>query len=176
VILRGDGLVGGPSCGILLGSNEVIHRITAHPLFAAWSLDPLRMAALTATLECYENSSTGIHQLPVWQCLTVSVDNLRNRAERIAPQLAKADGIASAIPVETRSPLAAALPDGIPSYGVALSPAGGDVHLLDKFLRSARFPIHGRIEKDRIIIDLRTVLPRQDTTLIDALVGTSGQA
>jgi L-seryl-tRNA(Ser) seleniumtransferase len=172
VILRGDGLVGGPSCGILLGSNEVIRRITAHPLFAAWSIDSLRMAALTATLECYENRSTGIHQIPVWQCLTVSVDNLRNRAERIAPQLAKAEGIASAIPVETRSPLAAVLPKGMPSYGIALSTAGGDVHTLDMLLRSARFPIHGRIEDDRIILDLRTVLPRQDTMLIDALAGT----
>src|SRR4029078_2101226 len=108
VILRGDGLVGGPSCGILLGSKEVIRRITAHPLFAAWCIDPFRMAALTATLECYENPTTGIQQLPVWQCLTVSIDNLRNRAERMAPQLAQVDGIASAIPVETRSPLAAA--------------------------------------------------------------------
>jgi L-seryl-tRNA(Ser) seleniumtransferase len=175
VILRGDGLVGGPSCGILLGSNEVIGRITSHPLFAAWSIDPLRMAALTATLECYENPSPGIQQLPVWQCLTVSVDNLRNRAERIAPHLSKAVGIASAVPVETRSSLAAALPDGVPSYGIALLPSESDVHTLDNLLRSARFPIHGRIDGDRIILDLRTVLPRQDTTLIDALVGTSGQ-
>lgn len=172
VILRGDGLIGGPSCGILVGNKEVIRRITAHPLFNAWSIDPFRMAALTATLECYENPAAGMHQLPVWQCLTVSIDNLRNRAERLAPQLAQVDGIASAIPVETRSPLAAALSEGVPSYGIALSPAGGDVQPLDTLLRSARFPVLGRIESDRIILDLRTVLPRQDTTLVDSLVGT----
>jgi L-seryl-tRNA(Ser) seleniumtransferase len=172
VILRGDGLVGGPSCGILLGSKDVIRRITAHPLFAASSIDPLRMAALTATLECYESPTTGMQQLPVWQCLTVSIDNLRNRAERMAPQLAQAEGIASATPVETRSPLAAALRDGISSYGITLSPIDGDVAALDKQLRSARFPILGRIENKRIVLDLRTVLPRQDTTLIDALIGT----
>jgi L-seryl-tRNA(Ser) seleniumtransferase len=179
VILRGDGLVGGPSCGILLGSKEIIRRITAHPLFSAWSIDPFRMAALTATLECYENPTASyenptasMDQLPVWQCLTVSIENLRNRAERMAPQLAQVDVIASAIPVETRSPLAAALPEGIPSYGIALSATDGDIQKLNKLLRSARFPIVGRIENDRIILDLRTVLPRQDTTLIEALVGT----
>lgn len=172
VVLRGDGLVGGPRCGMLLGSKEIIRRITAHPLFAAWNIDPLRGAALTATLECYENPTIGLQQLPVWQCLTVSIDNLRNRAERMAPQLAQAEGIASATPVETRSPLAAVLPDGIPSYGIALSPVGGDFTGLDKRLRSARFSILGRIENERIILDLRTVLPRQDTTLIDALIGT----
>ncbi len=172
VILRGDGLVGGPPCGIILGNKEIVRRVTTHPLFAASSLDSLRLAALTATLECYENPGNGIQQIPVWQCLTVSIDNLRNRAERIAPQLAVAEGIASATPVETRSPLAAATPDGLPSFGIALAPAGGDVHAFDKRLRSARFPILGRIENDRIILDLRTVPPRHDTMVIDALAGT----
>jgi L-seryl-tRNA(Ser) seleniumtransferase len=130
------------------------------------------MAALTATLECYENPTNGIQQIPVWQCLTVSVDNLRNRADRMAPQLAAAEGIASAMPVETRSAVAAALPEGLPSFGIALSPRGGDVQALDRRFRSARFPVLGRIEGEWIILDLRTVLPRQDRTLIDALAGT----
>jgi L-seryl-tRNA(Ser) seleniumtransferase len=169
VLLRGDGLVGGPPCGIIVGRNEIIRRITAHPLFGACKLDPLRCAALTATLECYENPIGGIESIPVWQSLSVSIDNLRNRAERLAPQLARAEGVASATPLETRSPIAAALPDGLPSYGIALSPTDGNVHALDKRLRSARLPILGRIEEGRIILDLRTVLPRQDTALVDGL-------
>ncbi len=59
VILRGDGLVGGPPCGILLGRKEVITRITENPLFAAWRLDAPRSAALAATLECYGNPAGG---------------------------------------------------------------------------------------------------------------------
>lgn len=169
VLVRGDGLVGGPPCGILLGNQQVVRRITAHPLFAAWRLDPPRSAALRATLECYDNPTAPIDSIPVWQCLMVSIDNLRNRAERMAPQLAQADAIASATPIETRSPLSAALPDGLPSFGIALAPDDGDVDALDKRLQSARFPIVGRVEDGRIILDLRTVLPRQDTNLIDAL-------
>jgi L-seryl-tRNA(Ser) seleniumtransferase len=153
----------------MLGTKEAIRRVRSHPLYAASNLDPLRTAALTATLECYENPTGGIQSIPVWQFLAVSVDNLRNRAERIAPQLAKAEGIGSATPVETRSPIAATLADGLPSYGIALSPAGGDAGALDKRLRSARFPILGRVEEGRIILDLRTVLPRQDITLVEAL-------
>jgi L-seryl-tRNA(Ser) seleniumtransferase len=169
VLLRGDGLVGGPPCGIVVGRTETIRRIAAHPLYAACKLDPLRCAALTATLECYENPTGGIESIPVWQSLSVSMDNLRNRAERLAPQLARAEGVASATPLETRSPIAAALPDGLPSYGIALSPTDGDVHALDKRLRSARLPILGRMEEGRIILDLRTVLPRQDAALVDGL-------
>jgi L-seryl-tRNA(Ser) seleniumtransferase len=173
VLLRGDGLLGGPSCGILLGSKEVIDRVVAHPLFEAIRLDPPRTAALVATLECYENPTGVIDSIPIWHCLTVSVDNLRNRAERLAPQLAQAGAIASATAVENRSPFATILPDGLPSYGIALVPADGKVIELDRTLRSARFPVFGRIENERIFLDLRTVLPRQDRTLVDALVGSA---
>ena len=172
-ILRGNGLVGGPSCGIMLGNRDVIRRITAHSLFDAWRLDPPRAAALTATLESYDNPTGGLESIPLWQCLTVSIDNLRNRAERIAPQLAHAEAIASAVAVETNSPISLALAESLPSYGIALSPTDGNLDVLDKRLRSARFPILGRIEHDRIILDLRTVLPRQDTVLVEAITARS---
>jgi L-seryl-tRNA(Ser) seleniumtransferase len=173
VLLRGDGLLGGPSCGILLGSRDAIRRVWEHPLFAAWRLDPLRSAALVATLECYDDSARGRNALPVWQFLTAPIDNLRNRAERIAPQLARAQGIASALPVETRSPICAAFTPGggWPSYGIALTPADGDVHSLDKRLRAAPSLIRGRLEGDRLVLDLRTVFPRQDTQLVETLIG-----
>src|SRR5262249_2641658 len=118
VVLRGDGLVGGPSCGLLIGSNKVIGRLRADPLFTAWQLEPSRRAALVATVECHENPTSGIDAIPIMQCLTVSMENLRNRAERLAPQLSKAHGIGSAIAIETRSPISAILPNGIPSYGI----------------------------------------------------------
>lgn len=174
VLVRGDGLVGGPSCGILLGNRDVVRRVVEQPLFSAWRLDPLRTSALVATVECYDSPSLGADSLPVWQCLTASVENLRNRAERMAPQLAHAQGIASAVAIETRSPLSAALSDeGWPSYGVALSAADGDIDALDKRFRTGRFPIFGRVEHDRLVLDLRTVLPRHDKTLVDTLLGNA---
>jgi L-seryl-tRNA(Ser) seleniumtransferase len=174
VVLRGDGLVGGPACGILVGRKDVIGRIKSHPLFGSFQLSAPRSSALKATLECYENPTSGIDSIPVWQILTVSTDNLRNRAERIAPQIALGEGIGSATPIETRSPISAALHEGLPSHGIALAPAdGGSVEQLDRKLQTARFPIHGRVEADRLIIDLRTVLPRQDMMLVEALVSGS---
>jgi L-seryl-tRNA(Ser) seleniumtransferase len=172
VLVRGDGLVGGPSCGILAGRQEIIRRVIEHPLFAAWQLDGLRSAALAGTLECYENSPPGIQSLPVWQCLTAPVENLRNRAERLAPQLAKADGIALAVAAETRSPIAAALIDGgWPSYGIALTACNADMDSLEKRLANAAQAVVGRVENERLVLDLRTVFPRQDQALLAALAG-----
>jgi L-seryl-tRNA(Ser) seleniumtransferase len=173
VIARGDGLIGGPMCGLIIGSSEAIRRVTQHPLFATWRLDALRSAALCATLECYDGAERGAEALPVWQLLTTPIENLRNRAERIAPQLAQVAGIASAVPLETRSPISAALDSNCDwsSYGMALAATDGDIRALDQRLKSLPMPIHGRVEGDRLVLDLRTVFPRQDTALVEALVG-----
>ncbi len=173
VVVRGDGLVGGPACGIMLGDRETIERVKAHPLFAAWRLDVLRSAALAATLECYDHQPAAQVAIPAWQVLATSVENLRNRAERLAPQLAHVEGIGSAAAVETRSPIFAALADGCPSYGVALTSADGDIQSLDRRLRCSPLPILGRVEADRLILDLRTVLARQDMALVDSLLGSA---
>jgi L-seryl-tRNA(Ser) seleniumtransferase len=143
-------------------------------LFAALQLDALRSAALAATLECHEDSELSAEAVPVWQLLIAPIENLRNRAERIAPQLAQAPGIASAVAIETRSPISAAVfPDGYSSYGVALASSAGPVAELDNRLRALPTPIHGRIEGDRLILDLRTVFPRQDRSLVDSIAVTS---
>jgi L-seryl-tRNA(Ser) seleniumtransferase len=172
VILRGDGLVGGPCCGIVLGKRDVIERLMQLPLFAAMKLDPLRAAALAATVECYGDASRGADSIPAWQCLATSVENLKNRAERMAGQLAHAPGVASATAIETRSPLSAAIAgEGWPSYGVALTAAENNIAALDERLKAARFPIVGRMEGSQLVLDLRTVLPRQDRQLVDSLLG-----
>ncbi len=172
-IVRGDGFVGGPACGILLGSREVVERVSQHPLLAALRLDALRTSALAATLECHDDSERGTYALTAWQLLTTPPENLRNRAERIAPQMSAAEGIASAVAIETRSPISAALmhDGGCPSYGVALVASDGQVGALDRRLRSLPLPVFGRVEVDRLVLDLRTVLPRQDRALVEAIVG-----
>jgi L-seryl-tRNA(Ser) seleniumtransferase len=177
VLVRGDGLAGGPLCGILAGRQEIVRRVAEHPLFAAWQLDAMRLAGLAGTLECYENSPPGEQSLPVWQCLTAPIENLRNRAERLAPQLAKAEAIASAVPMETRSPIAAALIDGgWPSFGVALAPADGDLKGLERRLINSTQPVVGRVENERLVLDLRTVFPRQDKLLVESLTASTATA
>lgn len=172
VILRGDALVGGPNCGILLGRDDLIQRVFAHPLFPACEIDPLRAAALAATVECYEAASSAHSPLPVWQCLSTSLDNLRNRAERLAAQLAHANGVATATATEMHSAIVTGRSgERLPSFGVQLAPKDGDIGALQRRLLSCRIPIHGRTEGDHILLDLRTVLARQDKLIVDSLLG-----
>jgi L-seryl-tRNA(Ser) seleniumtransferase len=172
VVVRGDGLVGGPACGLVIGRQDIVERIAAHPLSKSCQLDSLRSAALVGTLQVYANGGDIQRELPVWQLLGTSLENLQNRAERIAPQLAQAAGIKSAVPVETRSPLTAALADnGWPSFGIALTARDTNIRSLEALLGRAERPVLGRIEGDRLVLDLRTVFPRQDRPMVEAIAG-----
>lgn len=172
-IVRGDGMMGGPACGILVGSREIVRRITEHPLFAAWQLDAPRSAALAAALQCHEDRSRGVTGPPLVELLATPLENLRNRAERLAPQLAQADGIESAEAVALLSHWDAVptADRAIASFGVALTTADGDWAALERRLISAPLPVIGRIDGDRLLLDLRTVFPRQDQAIVEALAG-----
>jgi L-seryl-tRNA(Ser) seleniumtransferase len=173
MIVRGDGLVGGPSCGIVIGRQDLLVRIAAHPLFKAWQLDSLRSAALVGTLQVYAGG-VDAQELPLWQLLSTPLENLQNRAERLAPQLAQASCIQSAVPVETLSPLTGAFADnGWPSFGIAISAADGNSRSLEARFSQADRPVLGRIDGDGLVLDLRTVFPRQDRQLVEAIVGSA---
>ena len=75
VIIRGNGLVGGPPCGIIVGQSDVVRRIEEQPLFHAWRLSALTSAALSATLGLYDDRPALAEKLPLLQLLNVSVDN-----------------------------------------------------------------------------------------------------
>lgn len=171
VIVRGDGLVGGPHCGVLVGGRDAINRVKEHALFPALQLDELRLAVLSSTLELYNTSPRIVEALPVWQLLTTPVDNLKNRAERMAPQLAQSSGIAEATPLALHSPISSGRETntGWPSYGISLAATDGNATALCDKLRHASPSVIGRVENERLVLDLRTVFPRQDIQLIEGV-------
>ena len=63
---------------------------------------------------------------------------------------------------------------GAPGSAIAtrllrLTPRDHSASWLERLLRQQRPPIIARIEDDRVLIDLRTVLPEQDAPLAEAL-------
>ena len=172
-IVRGNGLVGGPPCGILVGTRELIDRIESHPMFRAWRAQPSTDAALAATLALFSDREQLRQTMPLFQLLGATVENLRQRAERLAPQTAQAEDVASAAAVATENCLGVAhsIDRRLPSFAIALTAANDDVRALDRRLRNAPVPVVGRIQDDRLLIDLRTVLARQDRQLVEMIVG-----
>jgi len=87
--------------------------------------------------------------------------------------LAQADDVASAVAVATENCLGVAYSkdERMPSYAVALRAANDDVRALDQRLRQADVPVVGRLQDDHLLVDLRTVLARQDRQLVEMIVG-----
>jgi L-seryl-tRNA(Ser) seleniumtransferase len=174
VTFSGDKLLGGPQAGIILGHDELVATIARHPLMRAVRPDKVTLAILQETLTAYLEGSH--EELPLWQLARASAEDLEDRARRLAESLAEAETACKSEAVPTTAVSGGGSVPGaeIPSWGVALRHGNISVDALDDALRRGEPPVVGRIEDDRLILDLRTVFPQQDEALgrlvLDALV------
>jgi L-seryl-tRNA(Ser) seleniumtransferase len=159
VTASGDKLLGGPQAGLLLGRSDLVDRLRRFPAARALRVDKLTLAALEATL-------TGPTP-PVPAALSLPLDGLAARAERIAAHLAS-QGI-DAVSVACESAVGGGAAPGVtlPSVAVSLPEAYA------ARLRSGRPPVVGRVDDGRCLLDLRTVDPSRDETLLAAVVAAS---
>ncbi len=155
VTASGDKLLGGPQCGLLLGTEELVRAVSRHPLARALRVDKLTLAALEATL-------TG-PETPTAASLAADPALLARRAERLASALG-ADGIA------VRAVESAATVGGGGAPGVTLPSAA--LSLPERYaaaLRTGPDPVVGRLESGRCLLDLRAVPPEDDARLAEAV-------
>ena len=177
VLFSGDKLVGGPQCGILVGRHQLIDRIQKQPLARATRVNSPTLAALAATLELYHDHEEARKKIPLLQLLATSIDNLRNRAQRLAPQIQATRSARSAEVIEGNTSLAgnAVSVHTIPTCMISVEPDGISADRLAGLLRQSDPPVVSRVENDRLILDLRSVFPRHDIQLVDAIEAISPQ-
>lgn len=174
VIFSGDKLLGGPQAGIVAGRPALVDRLAAHPLARALRLDKLSLAALAATFRLYRAPSNPVVRVPVLRMLTQPVAAIAERAERLADLLARIQDLTAEV-VETESYAGGgAMPmHPLPSRAVALDCVGLSADTLAKRLRTGEsVRVLGRIERDRVLLDLRTVSDDE----VAALAGVVSQA
>jgi L-seryl-tRNA(Ser) seleniumtransferase len=167
VCFSGDKLLGGPQAGLIVGRREWIAKLRRHPLLRALRVDKLTIAALEATLLSYLRGRAEA-EIPVWQMIGVSVDSLESRAEQLTARL-RDSGIDAEV-VESESAVGGgSLPGATqPSRAIALAGSAAELH---RRLRRGDPAVIGRIVDDRLLLDLRAVLPEQDESLLDAVTG-----
>jgi L-seryl-tRNA(Ser) seleniumtransferase len=166
VTASGDKLLGGPQAGLLLGAAETVTRLARHPLARALRVDKLTLAALEATLAGPAP--------PVTQALTAALSSVRERAEALAARLADAGVGCQAVPSDAavgggggpgvNLPSAAlSLPEGLaPGLRSGAAVRRGDVPA-----------VIGRIERGRLLLDLRAVASTDDERLAAAVLAAA---
>jgi L-seryl-tRNA(Ser) seleniumtransferase len=170
VLFSGDKLLGGPQSGIIVGKGKLIDRIRSHPMARALRVDKITLAALGATLRLLRDPAGAAAQIPLLQLLSTSEENLKNRAERIAVQLEASELVATAQAVEDETYLGGgSVPtQQIKTWCIAVEPSCISIDKLCERLRTGSPAIICRVQKARLLVDLRSVLPRQDRAIVEA--------
>ncbi|MFL5687032.1 MAG: L-seryl-tRNA(Sec) selenium transferase [Chloroflexota bacterium] len=163
VTFSGDKLVGGPQAGLVVGRADLIARMRRDPLARAMRPDKATLIGVAATLALYR-AGRAVADIPIWQMIATPVDDLRARAASLADEVGPGVDV-----VEVRSTIGGgSLPgETLPSIGLALAARSATRTL--KALRTGAPAVVGRIDGDRVILDLRTVPPQADERLVTAV-------
>ncbi len=158
-----DKLLGGPQSGIIAGDADLVNRIRRNPVYRALRLDKLVIEALETTLRhlLMENWTA----IPTLDMIFESSANIQARAEKVAAELSGLDVTIA----ENESAIGGgSTPDAkLPSWVVQLAvpkPAAAE-----KRLRSGAPPVLARIEKERLLFDMRTVADEEVERLVAAI-------
>ena len=172
VSFSGDKLLGGAQAGLIVGRRELVERLRKFPLYRALRADKLTLAALEATLEAHRRG-TALADVPALRMLAATRDELEKRARAFKRRLrarVSPDGLVSEIIKGHSAVGGGSAPTTHPETSLlALSHARLSAAALEEALRRSTPPVVARILEERVVLDLRTVAPEEESELLDAL-------
>jgi L-seryl-tRNA(Ser) seleniumtransferase len=166
VTFSGDKLLGGPQAGIIVGKAELIERLRRFPLTRALRVDKTTIAGIQANLLHYVKGEA-VSKIPIWQMIALSLDELAARAKKLVDALGPAGAGCALWPGRSMIGGGSLPEESLPTMLVALP--GDDSTALAQSLRTGQPAIVARIQDERVVLDLRTVLPSQEEALIARL-------
>jgi L-seryl-tRNA(Ser) seleniumtransferase len=180
VTYSGDKLLGGPQAGLISGRSDLVGRMRSNSLFRALRVDKLTYAALEATLLAYVKRN---HEaIPALRMMQLTKEEIGRRAGVLAARVESSDSPAETAQGGAAMKLTIEIVDGesvigggaapsssLPTRLLALSCEGLSADELAARLRSYDPPIVARVEEGRVLLDLRTVFPEQDSAIVEAL-------
>jgi L-seryl-tRNA(Ser) seleniumtransferase len=169
VMASGDKLLGGPQAGIIVGTAQAVGRGARHPLARAVRADKTALAGLAATLRHYARGEAE-SQIPVWQMIGAQEAEIRGRAEQIVATL-RAGGLTAGLEAVEATVGGGSLPgETLPSWALVLHATDdGNIDGLARRLRLGEPGVFGRIDRDRLLLYLITVIPENDEGLVEAV-------
>jgi L-seryl-tRNA(Ser) seleniumtransferase len=169
VAFSGDKLLGGPQSGLIVGRARLVARVRQHPLMRALRADKLTYAALEGTLTLWAREPSR-QEIPVYRMLTLSVDAIDARAQTLAAELARLPGVRAEIIDGVSTTGGGSAPgSALPTRLIALETGHLSASVLEARLRAGDPPIIARIQDDRVVLDLRTMMEGEDTELVEVV-------
>jgi L-seryl-tRNA(Ser) seleniumtransferase len=158
----GDKMLGGPQAGIIAGDAELVTRVRRNPLFRALRQDKLLHQAMETTLRHILLGE--LDCVPALRMIRMTAAQIRARAEALAGRLG-----AEVMLREGESVIGGgSTPDQcLPTWLIVI--ANKEPMAEEQRLRGNDPPIIARIERDQVVLDLRTVFPEEEDAVVRAL-------
>jgi L-seryl-tRNA(Ser) seleniumtransferase len=177
VLFSGDKLLGGPQCGILVGTRAAIDPIRQDPLMRALRVDKLTIAALETTLRLALDPALGRERIPLWALLSVPLERLIERARAIQHLMTQELRLDAEVVEGTAFLGGGSVPlEPIPTAVVRVRPPfPGLIPNEANWARDLRMgdpAVVPRVQGGAVNFDLRAVAEREDPLLIAAIRAT----
>jgi L-seryl-tRNA(Ser) seleniumtransferase len=172
VTFSGDKLLGGPQAGIILGKKNLVSAIRDNQLNRALRIDKLTLLALEETLRMYRDPRMAVRDIPTLRMICYSYESLMERAEQLHAMIRgvdtenfsveQADGDSKvgggALPLQK-----------LKTRLLCLIPEKLTAQRMEKHLRLNTPPVIARVEKDRLMLDIRTIQEKEFQTVAQAI-------
>jgi len=172
VTFSGDKMLGGPQAGIILGRKDLVETIRKNQLTRALRIDKLTLLALEETLRIYRDEQAALQEIPTLRMILQPTKALKAKARRLVRMIGDLDpGNFSLALADGDSKVGGgALPLlSLPTSLVSLSPGKLTAHTMEDRLRAYDPPIIARVEKERVLLDVRTIQDKEMKTVAQAI-------
>jgi len=160
VMFSGDKLFGSLQSGIIAGDKEMIQSIKGSPLFRTYRCSPLTLFELQETTNKYISKNE--IEIPLWKMIAMKYEELENRIKSITENLKIKHEV-----VQDNSVMGGGtLPNKYITSPVIQISELENTNLMSKLIHN-EIPIIPRINKNNIIIDVRSTLEKNDIPIKD---------
>lgn len=176
ISFSGDKLLGGPQAGIIAGKKKWIDRLKKHQLARVLRVDKMTLAALEGTFLDYLKGESGLKQIPTLRDLLTDKNEMKERTECFIQKLGDLTQQVDARIVESYSQVGGGtMPEvELDTFVAVLKHKDLSAEEMAMKLREGQnTSIVGRIQKDELLLDLRTVTEREEFIILEALQALS---
>lgn len=168
VLFSGDKLFGGPQAGFIVGRRAAIDAMRSNPLYRALRLDKVALAGIETTLELMIAGRGD--ELPARALLCARPADIERRAERLAERIEALPSTSARVVPGRSQPGSGSAPHVfIDTSCLDVVRDGWSAERLSRELRHGDPSVFARISEDRVLLDVRTLLPGDDEDLVRAL-------
>jgi len=166
VTFSGDKLLGGPQAGIIVGRADLVAQLRRHPLTRALRVDKTTIAGIQANLLHYVKGEA-TREVPIWRMIAATADEVAARARALIAALGEAGARCEVVLGQSMIGGGSLPEETLPTALIAVEiSAPSDAA---RALRLGDPAVVSRVQDDLLLLDLRTVLPREEEALIARL-------